>query len=534
MYVPGKYLPLLIARRMSPKEALQVINAEAVGQNEQDALAPLIDWLRVAVTRSAADVNSHSTVARSALPAVPIMDADFAAKQKIIVIADLPGWNVTNVSGAAAPGQPGQQSGGLSGGTGTTQTILQSLQLLIQQSQSQGTIQPTRRVKKPSEHWEGTIDLLLRLVGVNAEDELPAIWQAWANCHKKEARTVLQEHLRDNARSLGLPEPVASGELTTMLMSLSFDSMYEDDLETGLQPFVVSYKDQQTIANQQKVNKDYDLVQQGGAAPQLQDIYALKEASKISVPTTEQQMLRTLKAFTVLLYTVLGANNPISVAFRHEVVDQYDSFQPVVETYVASLPGQPIYTQMIRWVQLRCNAYWNAVVRTTTGITRAPDFAVLFNDIQYKQWNRPSIPRKYLADPKPKTAPSSADRSAGGSGGNTGRSSGTNTTAGRGQSSSTGNSDHQRLRNQDFREELRVLGFKLGKVTTFLKKVAPEGENMATPPKMANGAVFCLNWHTKGHCWSHCDNVSSHHHPTDIEVSDLTQFIERGLSSIST
>jgi hypothetical protein len=35
-----------------------------------------------------------------------------------------------------------------------------------------------------------------------------------------------------------------------MLMALSFDSMYKDDLESGLQPFVVSYKDQQTVANQ--------------------------------------------------------------------------------------------------------------------------------------------------------------------------------------------------------------------------------------------------------------------------------------------
>jgi hypothetical protein len=172
---------------------------------------------------------------------------------------------------------------------------------LIQQSQTQGTITPAQRTKKPSKHWEGTIDLLLRLVGIGAEDDLPPIWPAWANCNKKEARTVLQERLRDNARILGLPKPVATGDLTTMLISLSFDSVYEDNLESGLQPYVVSYKDQQTVANQQQVNKDYDMVQQG-AAPQLQDLYALKEASKIAVPTTENQMLRTLKAFTVLLY----------------------------------------------------------------------------------------------------------------------------------------------------------------------------------------------------------------------------------------
>jgi hypothetical protein len=201
-------------------------------------------------------------------------------------------------------------------------------------------------MKKPSEHWKGTINLLLLLVGASAEDNLPPTWHAWANCNKKEAPAVLQEHLLESAQNLGLPEPVASGDLTTMLMSLSFDSMYKDDLESGLQPFVVSYKDQQTVANQQQVNQDYGIVQQG-AAPQLQDLYALKEASKISVPTTEPQMLRTLKAFTVLLYTMLGASNPLTQTYKQEIVDQYDNFQPFVERYLESLPGQPTYTQII-------------------------------------------------------------------------------------------------------------------------------------------------------------------------------------------
>jgi hypothetical protein len=51
-------------------------------------------------------------------------------------------------------------------------------------------------------------------------------------------------------------------------------------------------------------------------------------------------MVRTLKAFTVFLYTVLGANNPLSMTFKREIVDQYDNFQPAIEMYVASLPGQ--------------------------------------------------------------------------------------------------------------------------------------------------------------------------------------------------
>jgi hypothetical protein len=103
----------------------------------------------------------------------------------------------------------------------------------------------------------------------------------------------------------------------------------------------------------------------------------------------------------VLLYTMLGDSTPLTRTYKQEIVDQYDNFQPVVETYISSLPGQATYTQIIRWVQLRCNAYWSAVVCTVTGVVRAPAFLVLFN-IQYKQWNRPSIPWKYLAAKQPK------------------------------------------------------------------------------------------------------------------------------------
>jgi hypothetical protein len=476
----------------------------------------------VAITQSAVEDASPPMIARTLPPTLPIMEAGLAVKQRIMAERDLPLWNRTDSTAGVS------QGGTLTPGTGGSQAqnaILQSLQVLLLQAQTQGTIPPSvapKRVKKPSEHWEGTIDLLLRLAGVDAEADLPPVWGAWANCNKKEARMVLQEHLRTNASALNLPEPVASGDLTTMRMTMSFKAMYEDDLEAGLQPFAVSYKDQQTIAHQQQVNQTYDLVQQG-AAPQLQDLYALKEASKISVPTTEQQMIRTLKAFTVLLYTVVGPSNPLYRAFKHELIDPYDSFQPVVETYVASLPGQPIYTQMVRWAQLRCNAYWEAVVRSTTGTVRAPEFGALYSDIQYKQWNRPAIPRKYLATPKTTSGGNA-------SGGATGDTAGRAAVAKKKVVTTPEAEAPDRLRNPAFKEELRALGLKIGKVSSFLVKAAPAGKEKAAPPSMESGTTFCLNWHTKGHCWSHCAHQQSHAAPTDTDVQTLTSWIEQGLA----
>jgi hypothetical protein len=112
MYVPGKYLPLLLAWRMTPKEALLIFNAdEAVTQNEQDLLKPLIDWLRVTITHTAIEDTAFSLVAQTLSPTIPLADVEFSSKQKAMAEWDLPGWNPTNVIGQPAGGsQPTHQS----------------------------------------------------------------------------------------------------------------------------------------------------------------------------------------------------------------------------------------------------------------------------------------------------------------------------------------------------------------------------------------------------------------------------------------
>jgi hypothetical protein len=64
------------------KPCLLTIKAEAVSQNEQDMLAPLIKWLRVAVTCSVGDANAQFFVACSAPPTMPIMEPAFTEKQR--------------------------------------------------------------------------------------------------------------------------------------------------------------------------------------------------------------------------------------------------------------------------------------------------------------------------------------------------------------------------------------------------------------------------------------------------------------------
>jgi hypothetical protein len=104
MWVPGKYLPLLLTRRLTPKDAFLAISAEAIAQNKQVTLQPLIDWLRITITCSAADKVATSVVAHTLPPTLPIIEADFADQQRVMTEGDLPMWNRMNVAGGGPLG----------------------------------------------------------------------------------------------------------------------------------------------------------------------------------------------------------------------------------------------------------------------------------------------------------------------------------------------------------------------------------------------------------------------------------------------
>jgi hypothetical protein len=89
------------------------------------------------------------------------------------------------------------------------------------------------------------------------------------------------------------------------------------------------------------------------------------------------------------------------------------------------------------------------------------------------------------------------------------------------------------LVNPAFDEEIMTpLGVSLRRVTLFLKKIAPTGKSAVVPPRNAANAVLCLDYHTKGHCWSHCDHTKSHVELSADEKMQLIQFLKKGLEKI--
>jgi hypothetical protein len=154
-----------------------------------------------------------------------------------------------------------------------------------------------------------------------------------------------------------------------------------------------------------------------------------------------------------------------------------------------------------------------------------PDFDALYNNIQYKQRNRPSIPKQHLLDTK---APAGMPASKG-----AGVLTGQPTKKPLKPSKDDNKKTPEHLVNPAFDEDImKPLGILLGRVALFLKKIAPAGKSSTVPPRNATNAVLCLNYHTKGHCWSHCDHTKSQIELSTDKKTQLIQFLKKGLEKI--
>ena len=510
MCVPPKYVPIFLGNRLTPREGFVAVEQAVRANEDEEAMAPLVDWLRVALTRdppTQATGPARSVLAVENLLNVPMLTAGLAERLHRIVSGDLPDWNKTAQAGgavAAATTRPEQQQ-------------IEQL-LLAQLLRQQGTGATESAVKLPSAYFKGTINLLLRLTSCQSEAELPEIYHRWANATKREVRPILQEVFDDVAANLSLPEPVATADLALAISTLRFASADEDDLEQGLQPFTVAYHSQKTLAAQAALNGIHDMLHMGNATPQLADLWAMKTANKLWIPTKMTQLVRTLKTYAVVLATVVGTHHPLYRSYRTQVVDCFDEVSPMLELLAEQSPRKPVYAQVLRWIQLRVNEYWRQAQRTPLGLAAVPRFAELYDAIKFKSWHAPEIPALYLRGSEPALdVPTNIVASSDG------------LTVGRVVATEEPKKVAPKyIKNPEMSETLRGLGAKVKKIQTFLE-VMGDGK-IPQIPKNNKGHEMCLAWYLKDGCYSTCQRKESHTKLAPSEEKRLVEFIKKGLA----
>ena len=143
---------------------------------------------------------------------------------------------------------------------------------------------------------------------------------------------------------------------------------------------------------------------------------------------------------------------------------------PTLETYAERHPGQPVYAQILRWLQLRFNEYWRQAQRNIGGPINVPDFTALYTAVKFKNWLPPEIPFMYLRESEPMWAGSQTPTTRGGValanvGGPTILGSGTvASTVGDGKRNAP-----KSLKNEEVPDAIRGLSANIGKIQKFLE-----------------------------------------------------------------
>jgi len=256
----------------------------------------------------------------------------------------------------------------------------------------------------PEAKWGASLQLLVRLTQEGAQPTFPQFWVDLAVAPKRFEGTTISRATDATAAALGLaPDlaPIITPALTGKITAFAFGHSNSDELEYGIHPFTVGYRnaDETTTARSQ-VTKHAMLMD--GAAPRLEDVVTLAATEKVRMPRTCLQVSITLDAYRVILHTCLGEAHRLTIEFD-AFTASWKARAAQFEAQLVHHPLTPLY--VVRWVQLRLNMWFQDQGRLSVQVS-PPDLQELFQDFRLDNPWHPRIPAAYVT--RSATAPGPA------------------------------------------------------------------------------------------------------------------------------
>ena len=258
--IPGYYAALLIHRRVSVKVAFQELYGAIQARGEENTCQDIIAWLKVACTARGGGGN---------LNAIPVVLHPLHA-------VHLPEQVYNYVTGKVRSDLPGLAGQDL--GAGITGNLMGAIQALAgaRGAANVGGDDRTKEPKTIQEVYKETYMTLLRFCNVAQPSDVAPIWSRLANCSKSEQQTVIVQELQRVCMSRGLSTalytPVVTAGLKQMITGFQFVGHGADDLNTGCQPYMVSYAGNAHNVQAIETASITDLLAQGEQRATLTDI----------------------------------------------------------------------------------------------------------------------------------------------------------------------------------------------------------------------------------------------------------------------
>ncbi len=428
MFVPPAYLPIVIGRRLTPRQLYTELAGAIRADNKSIMCAPLIKWIFMTLVREEG-VGPLPSPVLQAMPILPFADPVLLSHRRQVLLHQLPDLDPTRA-------QPADTLAAHTQLINFVGTLVSDQQLARQAMEDRAIAADARRAqadgpKLPREELQASI---CHLCGVDNIEDAPMVYHRIANC-KKMDRQAVQTCFNETAVMENAPAaiPVVTPELSKKIAQLLFGGNNIDDLEQGLSPFSLIPQDHSNEAEPAlHLAGEYDDLMGGSFSTTLEDLRKLRQSTKALVPSSHDWPLvkAQLQAFWLTLILILGTTHLFTNGFKRFLtayLNREHFFQQRLTQL--KLPNAPAL--FIRVIQLHSVNWFREALSTTTGpLPPVPDFQEVLRKLSMTEasWV-PTLPAKYLGTPPaghppstPAPAPAPAPRGGGtgGTGGGTG------------------------------------------------------------------------------------------------------------------
>ncbi len=512
MRLPTKYAPLVMsARGYSPREAYALLLDAFTTDNFLNHAGPVLSWLRVAMHATRAD--NSGPPGNSLQLVAPFMDEDLSNHRGQILNAMLPSRNAPS--------------------TGLEAALTQFAAAVASQTAEDRTARLAREVERdlpttPSTKFGLLIDSLKNLLHVEEEAELPDFWFQFSAAKKKQEFSILREYLDAYARSeraFIAVAPIATPKIHSDLSTVTFLADHQDDLKSGIQPFVVMDGSAEYRASLTELSRSFGLLYEREYGVSFNDLGQFKVPKELrSYPTNYFDLEQNIGVFGNFLGAILGENHPLTANLRLFWDALTKQYRVRIRQFIDSPRNSLKPVHILRSIQMICFDWFEAKKALVTPET--PNFISILRHLSHGTYQPPLLPLPLYQLVTGKASPIfpgsggssltgtsvSDDASTIAPSVNSQLSAVTGATGLSGTTGLSGSVNNPRLTsntntlivNENPDPQLLAL-------IPFNRKIRDIMGN-TQPPTTDAGDPLCLSFHAKGGCYSNCRRKKNHGH----------------------
>lgn len=378
MYLPSKYVPLMLKQRgLTPKEAWTRLTPTLQEDGILLEAQPILNWLRASMHATG---NNHRGPPITNIELTPpFLDQELLMHRQQVLWAALP------------EARPTAQ-------LGYDPALMHLAQAVATQATEAREERMARDIEKdrptmPSAKFSLLFDSLKSFVGVQDEAELPEFWFSLAAASKKQEFSVMRQAFEAYARSPNAfinQAPIPTPKMVSDLTTITLVADHNDDLKTGIQPFVVMDGSEEFRLASLKVAQQYMLLSEQQINIKFSDLSQLDLPKDLRAhPTNFYGLEKSLGLYGNLLGVVLGNQHVLTRNFRTFWKGFRGRFREQLHTEIDDRKYiKPVH--LLRNVQLITVQWFHG---KRAGETPAdPQFFDILNRIELATYSRPTLP----------------------------------------------------------------------------------------------------------------------------------------------